>query len=205
MTHSIARQSRSHFRGAPWAALALAAALVACNELPKQRGQKVATTSNAALEKKNPIDVVVAPVVDASTIKSRTEVPLADLREAFQKGLVRRRYSPLALDYVDKKVVEAAYPIGALKEEAVLQVTIESWDATLLDTRGALITRVRARLLDAVDPGRAQLWQGTIDHRFDFEGQRDKFNSRAAFTDYICDRIAEEVLAALPPRAGAGG
>ncbi len=176
-------------RRTSWIALACAATLAACNELPRRRGESV--------EKRNPIDLVVAPVENATGDKS---VPLASLREAFQKGLVRRRYTPLALEYVDRKVVDAAYTPGSLKEEAVLQVTIEAWDKTLLDTRGALLVKAHARLIDAENPTNGQLWGGFIDHRFDLEAEREQFSTEAALLDYACGRIAEEVLAALPAR-----
>ena len=179
-------------------ALTCAAALAACNELPRRRGESVQTVSSGKLEKRNPIDLVVAPIENAKGNKS---VPLASLREAFQKGLVRRRYSPLALEYVDRKVVDAAYTPGSLKEEAVLQVTVESWDTSLLDTRGALIVKAHARLVDAENPTNGQLWGGFIDHRFDLEGVREQFSTQAALLEYACGQIAEEVLAALPARS----
>jgi hypothetical protein len=184
-------------RRTSWIALACAAALPACNELPHRRGESVQTVSSGQLEKRNPIDLVVAPIENATGDNS---VPLASLREAFQKGLVRRRYTPLALEYVDRKVVDAAYTPGSLKEEAVLQVTIEAWDKTLLDTRGALIVKAHARLIDAENPTNGQLWGGFIDHRFDLEAEREQYSTEAALLEYACGRIAEEVLAALPAR-----
>jgi hypothetical protein len=172
--------------------------LASCNELPKRRGQAVETASTAKLEERNPVDVVVAPVENVSGSK---DVPLASMREAFEKGLVRRRYSPLATEYVDRRVVDATYTPGSLKEEAVLQVTIETWDTSLLDTRGALVVKARARMLDARDPTNGQLWAGSIDHRFDLDAHREKFATRNAMFQHACERIADEVLAALPARS----
>src|SRR5262249_15945831 len=158
-------------------ALAGAASLAACNELPHRRGESVQTVSSDKLDKKNPVDLVVAPI-DNKT--GDDAVPVASLRDAFQKGLVRRRDSPLALEYVDRKVVDATYTAGSLKEEAVLQVTVESWDTSLLDTRGSLIVKIHARLVDAEDSANGQLWGGFIDHRFDLETEREQFSTRTA-------------------------
>jgi len=180
-------------------ALACAASLVACNELPHRRGESVQTVSSGKLEKRNPIDLVVAPVENASGDAS---VPIVALREAFQKGLVRRHFSPLALDYVDRKVVDAAYTPGSLKEEAVLQITVESWDASLLDTRGALVVKAHVRLIDAENPTNGQLWGGFLDHRFDLESVREKFSTQEQLLAYACAQIADEMLAALPARSG---
>jgi hypothetical protein len=196
------RHLPSWFRRTSLLALAGAASLSACNELPHRRGESVQTVSSDKLEKKNPVDLVVAPIENKT---GSDDVPIASLRDSFQKGLVRRRYSPLALEYVDRKVVDAAYTPGSLKEEAVLQVTVESWDTSLLDTRGALIVKIHARLVDAEDSANGQLWGGFIDHRFDLEAEREQFSTRAALLDYACGKIAEEVLAALPARnAGPG-
>ena len=196
MSHSIVRPHSSRLAGS--LALLLAASLAACNELPRRRGERVETASNAKLDEQRPVDVVVAPVENVTKSK---DVPLAAMREAFEKGLVRRRYSPLATEYVDRRVVDASYTPGTLKEEAVLQVTIETWDTSLLESRGAVIVKARARLLDAKDPANGQLWSGAIDQRFDLNANRENFSTRTAMMQHACERIAEEVLAALPARS----
>ena len=195
MSHSIVRPHSSWLRGS--LALVLVASLAACNELPHRRGEKVETASNAKLEQQKPVDVVVAPVENVTKSK---DVPLAAMREAFEKGLVRRRYSPLATEYVDRRVVDASYTPGTLKEEAVLQITIETWDTSLLESRGALIVKARARLLDAKDPTNGQLWSGSVDQRFDLNVNRENYSTRTAMLQHACERIADEVLAALPAR-----
>jgi hypothetical protein len=199
---SHSRHLPSWFLRTSLLALAGVASLAACNELPHRRGESVQTVSSDKLEKKNPVDLVVAPIENKS---GDDAVPVASLRDAFQKGLVRRRYSPLALEYVDRKIVDAAYTPGSLKEEAVLQVTVESWDTSLLDTRGALVVKIQAQLIDAEDSANGQLWRGFIDHRFDLDAEREQFRTREALLEYACGKIAEEVLAALPARnAGPG-
>ena len=193
MSHLITRSS-SHLV----LVASIACTLASCNELPQRRGEAVETASTAKLEERRPVDIVVAPVENGT---GRKDVPLAAMREAFEKGLVRRRYSPLATEYVDRRVVDASYTPGSLQEEAVLQVTIETWDTSLLDTRGALIVKARARMLDARDPTNGQLWSGAIDHRFDLQANRENFNTRTAMLQHACEQIADEVLAALPARS----
>jgi hypothetical protein len=175
----------------------LAATLASCNDLPRRRGTAVETASAAKLEQKSPVDIVVAPIENTT---GRKDVPLATLREAFEKGLVRRRYSPLATEYVDRRVVNAAYAPGSLQEEAVLQVTIETWDTTLLESRGSLIVKARARMLDAQEPTNGQLWGGAIDHRFDLQANKEQFSTTQAMMQYACEKVVEEILAALPAR-----
>jgi len=190
---SIARMRLYTFLGSA----CLGVVSTSCNQLPPERGEHVQTVASEKLESKNPIEVVVAPVANAT---GDDTVPIVPLREAFQAGLVRRRYSPLALEYVDKKVVDATYTPGSLQESAVLQVEIQGWDTSLFETRAAISVKARARLVDAEDPSRAELWSGFIDHRFDFEADHDKYPAREAFQHYVCGRIADELLAALPAR-----
>ena len=174
----------------------------ACNQLPERRGSHVQTVSSEKLDRRNPIEVVVPPIENAT---GDDTVPIAILRETFQAGLVRRRYSPLALEYVDRKVVDAAYTPGSLQESAVLEIHIETWDTTLFETRGALTVKARARLVDAEDPAKAQLWGGFVDHRFDLGAERERFTTQEGFVRYACGRVADELLAALPARdAGPG-
>jgi hypothetical protein len=179
-----------------------AATLVSCNELPRRRGQSVETAATAKLDEMIPVDIVVAPIENET---GRKDVPLASLREAFERGLVRRRYTPLATEYVDRRVVNASYAPGSLQEEAVFQVTVESWDASLLESRGALKVKARARLLDARESTNGQLWTGSIDHRFELQGGREKFSTNQALLQYASELIAEEILAALPARSAAPG
>ena len=183
-------------------AVACAVAFVACSEVPRRRGEAVQTVASDKLATDSPVEVVVAPIENAT---GNSGVPLAMLRDAFQQGLVRRRYSPLALEYVDRKVVDATYAPGSLQEQAVLLVNIETWDTSLFETRGALVVKARARLVDARNPANGQLWSGAVDHRFDLEAEREKFSTSETFLRYACGQVADEILAALPARNTAPG
>lgn len=185
----------------PILALALSAlALAACNDIPKPRGSAVRATDSQSLLEKSPIEVAVAPIVNASG----ASVPAGELRVSFQRELVERRYSPLALDFVDRRVVDAAYTPGAAQESATLTVTIEKWDSSLWTTHGAITAKITASLLDAKGSGDV-LWSATADQRFDFLQVRENLSTEGARVRYACDAIAAELLARLPARTARPG
>lgn len=176
--------------------------LAACTSIPRRPGGTIETVPSGKLEMKSPIDVAVAPIENASGVKG---IPLAMLRESFHKGLVKRRYSPLGLEYTDRKVVDAAYKPGSLQEEAVLQIKIERWDTSLWASHDALTIKAEARLIDAQDPKGGDLWIGRVEQRFDFGQDRERFATEDPMWRFACDQIASEVLAALPARNAAPG
>lgn len=169
----------------------------ACGSIPVHRGSSVESSSAVRLEAANPIDIVVAPIENASASK---RVPSAQLRDAFEAALVQRRYSPLATEYVDTQVVDATYRPGALREDAVLQVSVESWDESLWATHGVVTARLRATLVDAKGGGTQALWSGNLDRRFELGKDRDSFTSEEPRRRLISKVIADELLAALPAR-----
>lgn len=189
---------RTSFLAAGCAALAL----VACSSVPRRPGSSVETISPATVAAKSPVDVVVAPIANPS---GNGSVPDQYLREAFHDGLVKRRYSPLALEYVDRKVVDASYRPGTLQEEAVLQLTIERWDSSLWDSHRALSVRVAARLVDATSPGGADLWAGRLERRFDVDKAGESTLGSDGLMRKACQLIAAELLAALPAREAVPG
>lgn len=178
---------------------ALALALGACASVPKQPGYEVEPLlDDPRLGEKNPSDIVVLPV------ENQTEdpaVPVEDLRRYFYEGLVGRHYSPLALDYVDRQVVEASYSPGALDEEAVLQVQITDWDESRWKTRHVLRIGADVWLLDA-DPAAAEpeLWGGHLEKSLGVDASRPSQSSTARLKDLAVRRFVEEVLQALPRR-----
>jgi hypothetical protein len=186
-------------RALAFLALGLSTALAAaCNQIPKRRGATVveSVAPSGALEERNPVDVVVAAVIDESGNRA---CPTGILREAFYQGLVGRYYSPLALSFVDATVAEGdTYRPGTLREDAVLTVVIEGWDTAFWETNGALGVRAEARLLDARTMN--VRWSGRIDGRYEFAHLRPRTASDRAFTESVCRELANEVLAALPSR-----
>jgi hypothetical protein len=183
--------------------LVLAAAfltLAACNAVPRQPGLAVRSTEATTVLERAPMEIAVAPVINASG----SALPGDELRGSFQKELVERRYSPLALEFVDRRVVDASYTPGAAEESATLRITVERWDTSLWSSHGAITARVTANLVDAKGGG-ASLWSATADQRFDFLQMREHLATEGARIRYACDAIAAEVLAKLPARTARPG
>lgn len=175
-----------------------AAALVAsaCNQIPTRKGVSVETTASSKIEVVNPIDIAVLPIENTTGSK---KVPSKELREAVEAGLVQRRYTPLATEYVDTQVADAAFRPGSLREDAVLRVTVESWDDALWASHTAVVLRLSAQILDSRSGG--LLWSGKLDRRFDLGKDRDRFSTDAPLKKLLCETIVSELLTALPARA----
>lgn len=169
-------------------------AVSSCRMLPEQRGKGVEVLVDGDLDAVDPNDVVIAPVELADGVHAPTET----LRRCFQEGLVRRRYSPLALETVDANVIDAAYRPGELREDAVLQIVVQRWNEGLWNARTALDAAVEVRMLDARD-GRL-LWSGRVDRRYDLAGKVAPAAQGRRGLDEACAILADDVLAAMPAR-----
>jgi hypothetical protein len=118
--------------------VALAAA---CSQLPTRKGTTVDARSNPKIETEAPIDVAVLPVENLTNSK---RVPAKELRAALEGGLVQRRYTPLATEYVDKQITDAAFRPGSLQEDATLHLRVEAWDDSLWASHTAVTLRAAA-------------------------------------------------------------
>ncbi len=179
-------------------------ALVAggCGTIPIHRGSAVEASPSSRIDAASPVDIAVVPIENAT---GSTRIPVAALRDAFEAALVQRRYSPLATEYVDSQVVDASYRPGALREDAVLQVTVESWDETLWVSHSAVTARLRATMLDAHGSGHEALWTGKLEKRFELGKDREQFTSEEPRRRLLAKVIADELLAALPARQAKPG
>lgn len=198
----------------PSAALLALLALVSCRSLPDPAGREVQVLYAGTLEARAPADIAVAPVENRS---ESNDVPLAELREAFYRGLVKRRYSPIALARVDEHTMaaqaddrgevgltEAAYEPGSLGEDAVLRLIVKRWDTHLFDTQGIVDVEIEAWMLDGRQPNGPELWGGRLTQRVGAGGGSLSAGELAARRS-IARQIAEELLGALPPRPVAPG
>ncbi len=166
---------------------------VACTQLPKPPADGgVRTSGSALLEARSPMEVVVAPV------QGDAYVPGDELRQGIQQALIARRYSPLALRQVDKKVVDAGYKSGSLAEQAVFETKVARFDTSLFDTNGAITVSMTMRMVDSADG--AVLWTGSVERRFDCSSHKDQYATSAARLRAACEYITGEVLEALPAR-----
>lgn len=155
--------------------------------------------------------MVVAPVEDRS---GSGDVPLDLLREAFQRALVKRRYSPLAGEYVDQALqrgeagegarpTEASYRPGSLGEDAVLRVIVQSWDGSLFSTHATITAELDAYMLDSA--GGPELWAGRVRKRINLTAHLTRAPTDRALMEIGCDQLAEELLAAMPARTAKPG
>ena len=172
--------------------------LTACQQLPEPKGRDVRVLEVGRLEQVNPNDIVVAPLQYAAD--EALDLPEQKVRAAFVSALIRRRYAPLALEYVDGGVVEASYRTGLLDEDAVCQVVVHAYDDRLWSARRALIVDLELRMIDPADPIGSPLWAGRLEGRFDFAGGSIEHTSETAHYQASLEHIAQELLAAMPSR-----
>jgi len=172
--------------------LALAAA---CHTLPEPPGFYVDVIHKGTLEEVQPVDVVVLPIVDDSGLG---EVPAKELREAFYTTLPRRRYTPISLDYVDRRVVEASYGPGMLQEDAALKVVVREWDLSRWESQNRLTVEVEAWMLGQ---GGEELWGGRLHKTFDLRQERERHETSYQAFRLACQLIAEDLLEVMPARS----
>lgn len=141
------------------------------------------------------MDVVVAPIIDQSL---EGGVPSLELRQAFQRNLIKRRYSALALPYTDRRVVNATYQPGALSEDAILQVTVREWDLSRWESNGEVKLNIEAWMLSAED--RTELWGGRLARTLYLPGRVADLPTKKGALGETAELIATELLEAMPAR-----
>ena len=175
----------------------------ACRNVPNVPHEGVEYSKSTQLKEKAPIEIAVAPIQNAAG----SNVPVDELRASFQKSLVKRHYSPLALGFVDKfidkKAVNAAYTPGSASEQAVLLVEIDRFDTSLWSTHSALQVKFHVKLVD-VTTG-SELWSAKLEDRLEFAHDAERFSSETSRMNWACSRIAERILEALPERQARPG
>ncbi|MBL8858585.1 MAG: hypothetical protein JNL28_08785 [Planctomycetes bacterium] len=169
-------------------------ALGACHTTPTPVGIGIRGTNATKIMERSPIDIAVLPVVT----NGDKRIPSNVLRAAIQQGLVERRYSPLALEYVDRNVTEASYTPGASQEHAVCTIQVESWDASLWDTHNVLTIAMNVKIDDAASG--ANLWTGSVNQRFEFGQAIESLPTQTQRVQRACDILAAEMLQKLPLR-----
>lgn len=187
-------------RMAPLCLLALvaAASFTSCGPTRPPRGLDNPDIVVGSLATVNPLDIVVLPIQNNT---GREGLPLAELRQAFHAGLVRQKYSPLSLAYVDSRVVEAAYTPGELQEQAILQIFINNWDDSQWRSMSRLRVQAEVYLLDSRNPDpRQPLWGGKVDRRVDIATAAPGLPNSAAALNHAVEEFTQSVLASLPPR-----
>lgn len=172
--------------------------LTACASTRPPREATVEGLSVGRLKQVNPLDIVVLPIENHA---GRGALPLDTMRREFQEGLVKLRYSPLALDYVDRQVVEATYNPGDLREQAVLQVFVTGWDDRLWSTHSRLQIDAEVFLLDARNPEAGQaLWGGRVSRKLDLGRERAAIATDERLLALAVEDFVQDVLSTLPAR-----
>lgn len=179
---------------------AVVALTLGCHELPENPGEGVVVLELGALQQVNPSDVAVAPLA----VMPGIDAPIGRLRQAIAAGLPARQYTPLSLDFVDSRVIEASYNFGALGEEAVCQVTVHGWNETRWDTGHAIDVDLEMAMIDPRAPEGPALWSGRLTKTIDMTKHRHEVVTPVLYERAVT-RAATELLAALPERKTAPG
>lgn len=199
-TSTSSSPSRRRSAGVLFVALPLAL-LSACQTHPRLEGQNVQVYHEGRVAVTNPTDVAIAPVEVLAPVGN---IPTEALRDAAQRALVRKRYSPLSLAQVDNSIVgiePASYRAGALREDAVLELVVHAWDASLWEMGHVISIDIEARLVEPESvEASGLLWGARLSQQFDFTGQARSTTSDAGAIEVACQAVLEELLSRLPAR-----
>ena len=191
--------------------LTLVAVLVgggaACQTTPSPTGSMVESTFVGDIAAVNPVDVAVLPVEVAPGVLG---APAEMIRDSAARALVRRRYSPLAMDVVDETIAmsasagggvqEASFSPGALGEDAYLELMIEQWDMPDWMALHSIDATIAARLVDPRNPGGPALWEARLNREFRFTTSGGTASSTDRDLREACDEILRVLLSTLPGR-----
>lgn len=175
--------------------------LGACQELPRHPGDRVQILEQGDLTALNPADIAVAPVEYAV---DGVRAPDRMLREVVAESLVKRRYSPLALDFVDSRVIDASYRYGTVGEEAVCQIVVHEWDERLWEDGRVLRVDVELRMVDPNDPTGRALWSARYPGQIDATPEESHVTESALYR-WAVAQVAAELAGALPARVAEPG
>ncbi len=163
------------------------------------------------LDEFRPVDIAVLPIEDASP--ARTATPhLEVIRSQVAHALVRRNYSPLSQVMVDQRmretgagpgpsVVDASYQrsmTGRFGEDAVLGMTIVSWDESTLMKDSRVDFTARVSLMHSAS--KQILWAGDVDGSVKAGGDGVAPRRRPDRASAAARTFAEAVIETLPSR-----
>ncbi len=193
---TFANHSNRRFRALLIPFMLLAALLgSACQSLPDPPGQNVTEIFHGTLEIVQPADVVVAPI----TVEGNAGVvPTMELRKAFQRNLLLRRYSALALPYTDRRVVNASYKSGSLYEDAILKIIVKKWDMSRWSSNKEVAVVMEAWMISSKDE--SQLWGGRFEKTFYLQqDMAHRATEKGAFEE-TAQLIASRLMEIMPAR-----
>jgi hypothetical protein len=167
-------------------ALSLVTTLGSCIAPPGEALSKDDTgwLPGGGLEMVQPADIAVVPI----GLRTRDAgIPTDLIRENLYGGLIDRLYSPLPLAWVD----------GGGESDAVLKVTMLSWDRKDLAARGAILARAEARMLQ----GSEVLWAVELTREVSANPFGGAARTDVGVAEARCVQVfVQEILALLPLR-----
>jgi len=160
-----------------------------------------------ALRVANPADVAVLdPTFDAGEPLSRADrpsaVPLERFRQATYRELLKRRYSPLALDYVDRAWRGASASSGEkgmCGEDAYLRVSVNRFEVSAREPQ----VRIAADFFLHDGKTGTMLWSAKADRRIDLKVESEVVRDPALLRRTAVERFVESALQGLPARVPA--
>lgn len=193
-----------------------ALALTSCRSLPEVPGTSVRVLySEGGMSTQNPVDIVVAPVADET---GTSAAPCDMLQSAFADALIRRRYSPLSLNYVSSALegeaiaaaesgapIPASYSAGTLGEDAVFSAYVKTWDMSRWQAERKIVVTIDAWMTDSVDPLRKELWGARFEKTLDMALLQNNFPTESVLMKECCELIAAEILDCMPARTARAG
>jgi len=196
--------------------LTLVAVLVgggaACQTTPSPTGSMVESTFVGDIAAVNPVDVAVLPVEVAPGVLG---APAEMIRDSAARALVRRRYSPLAMDVVDETIAmsasagggvqEASFSPGALGEDAYLEVAVERWEMPDWMALRSIDASITAKLIDPRNPEGPALWEARLNREFRFSLDGGTASSTDRDLRDACDEVLRTLLSTLPGRTLSSG
>ncbi len=186
--------------------MSFALALTACQSAPPvvlKSGLEV----TAALAALRPIDVAILPVEDATADKVVAPY-LSGLRKKVSEALIVQRYSPLALDAVDRGLGKAggspvdpaflAQIAGRLGDNAVLGIRITRWDAAKIMQNGRVDFSAEVLMIGSKD--KDVLWRGMVSGSVKAGGSGPSPLGESRRFESCAELFAQYLIAELPER-----
>jgi len=160
------------------------------------------------------VDIAVLPPRDSTPARESmvpgillAPPPLEEFRLTAYKELIQRRYSPLALDYIDRSLLGKSGPVeasyqgmrGRWGEDAVLGINVNRWENSRTPTTGLISIGAEVYILDAKSG--VQIWQAKADRDFNLSKDRDfRFLDADQLTSRAIQRFMKRILQEMPNR-----
>ncbi|HET6204407.1 MAG TPA: hypothetical protein VFI25_16570 [Planctomycetota bacterium] len=159
-----------------------------------------------AIRASNPSDIAILRPIDgtegAAGQAARTgTVPLERFQQVAYKECLKRRYAPLALDFVDRawRAAEASSGgKGMCGEDAYLWIRVNRFDTSRLEPQGEV--RIAADFFLNDGKTGTMLWSAKADRRIVLRREAEVLRDESLLRRAAVERFVEYALQGLPPR-----